>query len=50
MTPFMSSPCHVQLFLEEKEENVEKADGDKKEVKLTRKQIARKRLAVGGGN
>merc|ERR1719473_1449471 len=48
VTPYQSSPCHVQLFLEEKAESVEKPEGVKKEVKLTRKQLARKRLPEGG--
>ena len=45
---YQSGPCHIQLFLEEKVETVEKPEGVKKEVKLTRKQLARKRLPVGG--
>merc|ERR1712182_103396 len=48
VTPYQSGPCHIQLFLEEKVETVEKPEGVKKEVKLTRKQLARKRLPVGG--
>merc|ERR1712118_326295 len=48
VTPYQSSPCHIQLFLEEKEEKVEKAETTKKEVKLTRKQLARKRLPEDG--
>merc|ERR1719231_1715784 len=48
VTPYQSSPCHVQLFLEEKAETVEKPEDVKKEVKLTRKQLARKRLPEGG--
>ena len=48
VTPYQSSPCHIQLVLDEKEESVEKAETTKKEVKLTRKQLARKRLPVGG--
>ena len=48
VTPYQSSPCHIQLFLEEKEEKVEKPETTKKEVKLTRKQLARKRLPEGG--
>ena len=29
MTPYQSSPCHVQLILEEKEETVEKPEEEK---------------------
>merc|ERR1711964_34023 len=47
ISAYCSSPCHVQVILEEKDETVEKAV-EKKEVKLTRKQMARKRLPVGG--
>merc|ERR1719201_619817 len=47
VTPYQSSPCHIQLFLEEKEEKVEKPETTK-EVKLTRKQLAHKRLPEGG--
>ncbi len=39
MTPYLSSNCHVELFVTEKADNVKKAD-DKK-VRLTKKQAAR---------
>ena len=29
VTPYQSSPCHIQLFLEEKEEKVEKPETTK---------------------
>merc|ERR1719321_1072990 len=44
---YMSSPCHIQLILEEKEETVEKPEEDSKPKKFTRKQIAKKRLQIG---
>ena len=50
MTPYLSSNCHVELFLSEKEENVKKGPEDKKAVRLTKKQAAKQRLAIGGGS
>merc|ERR1740121_139110 len=49
--PYMNCPCHVQMILQEKEENVEKPteESAKKPIKFTRKQIAKRRLRVGGG-
>jgi hypothetical protein len=41
-----SSNCHVELFVTEKEENVKKAP-EKKVPKITKKQMARRRLRVG---
>ncbi len=49
---YMSSPAHVELFAEEKAEDVAKAT-EEKAVRLSRKQIARghgKTVAVGGDN
>jgi hypothetical protein len=49
---YMSSPAHVELFAEEKAEDVAKAT-EEKTVRFTRKQIARghgKTVAVGGDN
>merc|ERR1719498_1013326 len=46
---YMSSPCHVEMILAEKEEAVEKAQEDTKPKKFTKKQIAKRRLRVGGG-
>mmetsp|Transcript_114170 Transcript_114170/g.368864 ORF Transcript_114170/g.368864 Transcript_114170/m.368864 type:complete len:185 (-) Transcript_114170:76-630(-) len=45
---YMSSPCHVQLILQEKEETVEKPKEEAKPVKFTKKQLAKRRLKVGG--
>uniref|UniRef100_A0A0G4FQT2 60S ribosomal protein L17 n=1 Tax=Chromera velia CCMP2878 TaxID=1169474 RepID=A0A0G4FQT2_9ALVE len=49
---YMSSPCHVELILEEKPEDVEKPTdiADKKVVRLTRKQKAIMRLTAGTGH
>ena len=49
ITPYLSHPCHVELIVTEKQEDVKKGDG-KKAVKLTKKQAARKRLAIGSVN
>mmetsp|Transcript_46089 Transcript_46089/g.92902 ORF Transcript_46089/g.92902 Transcript_46089/m.92902 type:complete len:187 (-) Transcript_46089:31-591(-) len=46
---YMSSPCHVQMILQEKEEAVEKPAEEQKPKKFTKKQLAMKRLKVGGG-
>merc|ERR1712007_233440 len=46
--PYMSCPSHIEMILEEKEESVEKADNDIKDKKFTKKQIAKRRLPVGG--
>jgi len=42
---YMSSPCHVELIVAEEEESVEKPGGTKV-VKLTKKQLAKKAMAV----
>merc|ERR1712048_113927 len=42
---YMSSPSHIEVILQEEEEPVEKAK-DTKEVKFTKKQMARYRLAT----
>ena len=48
---YMSSPCHVEVILVEKEENVQKAADDaaagKMVVRMSRKQQAQKRLKSG---
>merc|ERR1711904_402395 len=44
--PYMSSPCHVEMIFEEKEESVEKPEEEVK-AKFTKKQIAKRRLKVG---
>eukprot|EP00919_Chromeraceae_sp_WS-2016_P036041 GHVR01085531.1.p1 GENE.GHVR01085531.1~~GHVR01085531.1.p1 ORF type:complete len:205 (+),score=27.00 GHVR01085531.1:54-617(+) len=51
INPFMSSPCHVNMILEEKAQTTEKAvDPTKKTIKLTQKQKAKKRLTPGTGH
>eukprot|EP00347_Sterkiella_histriomuscorum_P011529 403372107 len=45
--PYLSSNCHIEFILTEKAENVSKASDDKSKVKLTKKQAARTRLAIG---
>merc|ERR1712087_476748 len=47
---YMSSPCHVEMILEEKEESVEKPDEEAKPKKFTKKQLAKRRSKVGGAN
>merc|ERR1719321_953423 len=45
---YMSSPCHIQLILEEREEAVEKAEEEEsKPKKFTKKQLAKRRLKIG---
>merc|ERR1719198_1873343 len=47
--PYMNCPAHVEMILEEKEESVEKPDEeDAKPKKFTKKQLAKRRLPVGG--
>merc|ERR1711924_125237 len=45
---YMSSPCHVEMILEEKEESVEKPEEEVKAKKFTKKQLAKGKLKVGG--
>merc|ERR1712203_476167 len=44
---YMSSPAHMELFLTERDENVEKAKEPSKVVRLTKYQAAKYRLKVG---
>merc|ERR1719222_709435 len=46
--PYMNCPAHVEMILEEKEDSVEKPEEEAKPKKFTRKQIAKRRLQVGG--
>mmetsp|Transcript_106154 Transcript_106154/g.265877 ORF Transcript_106154/g.265877 Transcript_106154/m.265877 type:complete len:186 (-) Transcript_106154:76-633(-) len=46
---YMNCPCHVEMILEEKEEAVEKPEEEVKAKKFTKKQLAKRRLRVGGG-
>jgi large subunit ribosomal protein L17e len=45
ISPYLSSNCHVEFHVTEQSEQV--AREDKQEVKLTKKQAARQRLAIG---
>ncbi len=44
--PYLSSNCHIEFIATEKAENVKRAAEDKK-VRLTKKQAAKQRLAIG---
>merc|ERR1712048_763608 len=46
---YMSSPAHMELFLTEREENVEKSKEASKVIRLTKFQAAKYRLKSGGG-
>merc|ERR1740130_741958 len=50
INPFQSSPCHVQMICQEKDEDVEKTEENKNAIvkKFTKKQFAQKRLKIGG--
>ena len=44
--PYMSSPCHIEMVLSEKDQKVRKSDEDdenKRPKKLSRKRLAQKR-------
>eukprot|EP00403_Amphidinium_massartii_P000642 CAMPEP_0178378220 /NCGR_PEP_ID=MMETSP0689_2-20121128/4317_1 /TAXON_ID=160604 /ORGANISM="Amphidinium massartii, Strain CS-259" /LENGTH=184 /DNA_ID=CAMNT_0019998289 /DNA_START=1285 /DNA_END=1839 /DNA_ORIENTATION=+ len=49
INPYMSSPCHIQMILQEKEEAVEKPKEEKAPKRFTKRQLAKQRLKVGGG-
>ena len=46
ITPYLSTNCHIEFIVTEKADAVKKASDDKK-VRLTKKQAARTRLAIG---
>ena len=46
ISPYKSSNCHVQFFITEQSEGVKKA-GDVRGVRLTKRQAAQQRLAIG---
>lgn len=46
ISPYLSSNCHVELHVVESSDNVKRAD--KAQVRLTKKQAAKQRLAIGG--
>ena len=45
--PYLSSNCHIEFIATEKAESVKRAAEDKKAVRLTKKQAAKQRLAIG---
>lgn len=45
ISPYLASNCHVEFHVTEKSGDVQRAD--KQQVKLTKKQAARQRLAIG---
>jgi large subunit ribosomal protein L17e len=45
--PYLSSNCHIEFIATERAESVKKAAEDKKAVRLTKKQGAKQRLAIG---
>ena len=45
--PYLSSNCHIEFIVTEKAEKVKKAGDDKSKARLTKKQAARQRLAIG---
>eukprot|EP00927_Polykrikos_kofoidii_P060781 TRINITY_DN556_c0_g1_i1.p1 TRINITY_DN556_c0_g1~~TRINITY_DN556_c0_g1_i1.p1 ORF type:complete len:209 (+),score=38.44 TRINITY_DN556_c0_g1_i1:72-629(+) len=47
--PYNNCPCHVEMILQEKEEGVEKPKEEAKPKRFTKKQIAKRKLQVGGG-
>jgi large subunit ribosomal protein L17e len=54
INPFMSQPCHINIILKEHNRNVElpvqtPGQEKKKVIRLTRKNMAARRLRVGGG-
>ncbi len=51
LTAYMSSPAHIEIVAEEKNEEVAKEeDNATAAVKFSRKQLARGRVPVGGDN
>ena len=47
ISPYLSSNCHIEFHATEKAENVKKASDDSQTHRLTKKQAARQRLAIG---
>ncbi|XP_012553648.1 large ribosomal subunit protein uL22 isoform X1 [Hydra vulgaris] len=44
INPYMSSPCHIELFLTEKEEVVPRAEDELEVKKVSKKKLAREKL------
>ena len=49
INPYMSSPAHIELIVTERTEPVPKATAETGATKMSRKQLAMKRLKSGGG-
>jgi len=47
INPYLSSHCHIEMFVTTKDEDVKKESNKKTVAKLTKKQIARTRLRAG---
>merc|ERR1712061_889374 len=45
---YMNCPSHIEMILEEKEDSVEKPAEEVKAKKFTKKQLAKRKLKVGG--
>merc|ERR550537_1828111 len=46
---YMNCPSHIEMILQEKEESVETAKEEVNPKKFTKKQLAKRKLRVGGG-
>ena len=46
---YMSSPAHIEMIVTERTEPVPKSDADTEPTRMSRKQLAQKRLQSGGG-
>lgn len=44
INPFMSSPCHIEVILAEKEQVVSKAQDEPIKKKVSKKKLARQKL------
>lgn len=49
ITPYKSNPAHIEIICTDASEPVEKAEEEKRPAKLSRKQLAMRRLKAGGG-
>lgn len=43
---YASQPCHIELILQEEDEDVEKPEEETKQVRFTKRQVARMRLGA----
>merc|ERR1712050_562709 len=44
INPYVSSPCHIEMILTEKEQVVPKAEEEQKKKKVSKKKLARQKL------